>query len=82
MEQSVIVVDTSECAIVYAEDQIDKQIQTVNAQTSETSERKGVETKDTFTITTKSYFFLQVYDEDGEIKFAFHTTSAFNEILS
>lgn len=82
IEQSVIEVDTSECVIVYVKDQIDKQVQTENALTSEANEHNKVETKDAFTQTTNSYFFLQVYDEGGEMKLAFNSTSAFNEILS
>lgn len=39
----------------------------------------SVKTNDASTQTTNSYFLLQVYEVDGEMKLAFNTTSAFSE---
>lgn len=82
-EQPVIInVGSSDCVTVYVDDdpvaKMGKQTQT----TIETYNReyRGVVMKDASTQTMNAYFFLQVYDEGGEMKLAFNTTSGFKDV--
>lgn len=82
-DQSAIDFDGTNCVVVYvgsdSDEKRDKQTQTSDDEIAETSANNGVKTKDASTQTTNSYFFLQVYDVEGEMKLAFNTTSAFSE---
>lgn len=82
-EQPVIInVGSSDCITLYVDDDPDAIMSEQTETTIETCNRehRGVVMKDASTQTMNAYFFLQVYDEGGEMKLAFNTTSDFKDV--